>query len=146
EESNVELEAALDDANEARNAAQSSEQRLRLLDEASRILASSLDYEKTIAAAAQVAVPHFADWCAVDLAVDGEIRRLATAHVDPDKVRWALELAARYPVDPNVIRTGQPEIVPVVTEDMLVAGARDAEELKAFHDVGIYSVMVVPLV
>ena len=33
------------------------------------MLASSLDYETTVASAARLAVPTFADWCAVDLLV-----------------------------------------------------------------------------
>ena len=42
------------------------EERRRFLDEASRELASSLDYETTLATVARLAVPGFADWAAVD--------------------------------------------------------------------------------
>ncbi|MGH7621385.1 MAG: DUF4118 domain-containing protein, partial [Gemmatimonadaceae bacterium] len=66
EQLNVEAETATEDATEARNAAQASEERLRLLDDASRVLASSLDYQVTIATVARLAVPNLADWCAVD--------------------------------------------------------------------------------
>ena len=64
EESNVELEATTDDAKRARDSALAGEERLRLVDEASRVLTSSLDYETTVAAVARLAVPDFADWCA----------------------------------------------------------------------------------
>jgi K+-sensing histidine kinase KdpD len=92
EQSNVELEKTTEDAKRARDAALANEKRLRLVDEASRVLTSSLDYETTVAAVARLAVPEFADWCGVDLLVDGEIKRLAIAHVDPEKVRWAREV------------------------------------------------------
>ena len=152
EESSVELETAMEDANEQRNIAVANEERVRLLDEAGRILSSSLDYETTVAAVARLAVPKFADWAGVDLLVDGEIKQLAVAHVDPEKVAWARELNARYPGDPAaptgapaVIRTGQPQLISHVTDDMLVAGAVDDEHLRILREIGLYSVVIVPL-
>ena len=45
--------------------------RLRFLADASIELASSLDYEATLAKVARLAVPTFADWCAIDVVEDG---------------------------------------------------------------------------
>ena len=67
--------------------------RTEFLAEASAVLASSLDYEVTLAAVARLAVPQMADWCVVDMARrDGALNRLAVAHADPEKVAWAHEL------------------------------------------------------
>ena len=123
------------------------------LAEASRVLASSLDYQTTLASVAQMAVPNLADWCAVDVIEDDrEIRRLAVAHVDPSKVEWAKQLQQRYPQDhnaeyglPNVLRTGQPEIYPEIPDALLVAGARDEEHLQIMREIGFTSAMIVPL-
>jgi len=152
EESNVALAAASREAAVSRDAAVASEERLHLLDQASAALASSLDYETTVAAVAHLAVPHFADWCSVELLVDGTLRQIALAHADPERVKWAKALASKYPVDvdaptgaPQVIRTGQPSLVRDVTEEMLVAGARDEEHLRILREVGLYSVMIVPM-
>src|SRR5439155_21200888 len=72
----------------------------KFIADASVSLASSLDYETTLANLARLAVPEFADWCAIDMVQeDGSIRRLTVAHVDPAKVQWANELAAKYPPD-----------------------------------------------
>src|SRR3712207_7281086 len=50
------------------------------LGEATAILASSLDYEATLASVARLVVPRLADWCAVDLvADDGAFERVAVA-------------------------------------------------------------------
>jgi hypothetical protein len=50
----------------------------RLLSDSGRILASSLDYERTLREVAQLAIPELADWCAVDMpGPRGEIRRIA---------------------------------------------------------------------
>ena len=65
---------------EAERAAQ---ERLQFLGEASTLLASSLDVDATLTRVAQLAVPHFADWCAVDLLdVHGSVKRVAIAHDD----------------------------------------------------------------
>jgi len=129
------------------------EERLRFLVEASAILASSLDYNRTLENVAHAAVANIADWCAIDLArADGAIESAALAHIDPEKVRWAEELRARYPVDPNapagapnVIRTGVSEFYPEITDAMLAAVAKNDEELHLLRSVGYRSIMVVPL-
>ena len=82
EHANVELERALDVTNRARHDTTQQAERLRLLDQASSVLASSLDYGITVAAAARLAVPDFADWCSVDVLVGGEIKQLASSHIE----------------------------------------------------------------
>jgi hypothetical protein len=106
--------------------------RLLFLANASSELASSLDYQATLKSVAQLAVPRFADWCAIDLVDDGRLIRLAVEHVDPDKVRLAQEIAERWPSDPEsrtgaweVMRTGVSQLIPEVTEEMLLAGTMD---------------------
>ena len=78
---NAELEQRVD---EATVALQQRVAQLRLLDEASTILASSLEYETTLQSVARVAVPVLADWCSVDIVEDGRAPRgLAAAHTEP---------------------------------------------------------------
>jgi signal transduction histidine kinase/CHASE3 domain sensor protein len=125
----------------------------KLLSDASRVLASTLDYEKTLDAVARLAVGDLADWCAVDL-VEAERtpRQVVVAHIDPAKVKWARELNLRYPPDYNaptgvgqVIRTGQPEIYPEIPEELLAAGARDEEHLRIIRELQIRSALIVPM-
>ncbi|MCC7024749.1 MAG: PAS domain S-box protein [Thermomicrobiales bacterium] len=126
----------------------------RFLAEAGEVLATSLDVEATLASIASLAVPRLADWCAVHLVRDdGTVEQVAVAHVDPDRIDRALQLQERYPVDPEadqgvhqVIRTGQPELIPEITEEMLVAGAIDAEHLDILRRVGLTSILVVPMI
>jgi GAF domain-containing protein len=72
-------------------------------------------------------------------------------HSDP-QVAWAREFNRLYPTDPNgpygvpqVIRSGKPELVPEITDQMLELGARDAEHLRMLRGMGLTSVMIVPL-
>ena len=65
------------------------EESSRFLAEASAALAGVVDYESTLQKVANLAVPYFADWSAVDVADEGgTLRRLAVAHADPEKVSW----------------------------------------------------------
>ncbi len=127
---------------------------LRFLVEASRTLSSSLDYRETLTSMARLAVPRLADWCAVDvLEEDGSVNNLAVAHQDPEKVALARELQERYPPDPNapygvhqVLRTGQPALIPEIPESLLDESARDEEHRKMLHELGLKAFMIVPLV
>jgi PAS domain S-box-containing protein len=129
------------------------ERRAEFLSEASTTLASSLDYERTLRAVAQLAVPHIADWCAVDLlGPEGERIPVSVAHVDPAKLRLADELRVYEPrrADPErglglVLRSGEPLLYPRITEDMIRAAAVDERHLELLRAVGFASAAVVPI-
>jgi PAS domain-containing protein len=127
------------------------EQGYRFLAEASRVLAGSLDYEQTLRTVADLAVPQIADWCGVDLAVDEDrLQRVAVAHVDPARVALAHEMQERYPPQPGsvvfqVIASGEPQVFRDIPDEMLVATARDEDHLRIIRELGMRSVMVVPM-
>lgn len=129
------------------------ELRMRFLAEAGEVLASSLDYEQTLRNVAGLAVPLIADWCAVDLIdEDGDRTSVAVAHFDPARVELASRLRAYEPqeLDPDqglglVVRCGEPVLYPDITEEMLVAGAVNAEHLDLLHEVGFRSALLVPM-
>src|SRR3954471_17677416 len=80
--------SVIEDVTEAKEA----ELRQRFLAQAGSTLSSSLDYEETLQRVARLAVPGLADWCAVDVIdAGGRLDQVAVAHVDPDKVAFALE-------------------------------------------------------
>ena len=131
---------------------------LRFLAEASVVLASTDDYETTLAAVAKLAVPQVGDWCAVDLVapLSDDDRRGAAArraeHVDRAKVVLAEELHRRNPPragDPfgiaRVARTGRPELNAQVSEQQIDAGTADDDHATAVRTLGLRSSMAVPL-
>jgi PAS domain S-box-containing protein len=129
-------------------------QRMTFLAEASELLSSSLDYNLTLTQLTQLAVPGLADWCAIDMAgEDGEIVRLAVAHEDPEKVRWAYELQERYPPNPDdrfgvpqVLRSGEPEFLPEIPDEIIEEAIGDDAELRLIVDqLGLRSMICVPL-
>ena len=91
------------DIHEQKRAEESS----RYLAEASAALAGVVDYESTLQKVANLAVPYFADWSAVDVANDdGSLRRLAVAHQDPDKIAPGARVDAGVPARPASAERG----------------------------------------
>jgi serine phosphatase RsbU (regulator of sigma subunit) len=127
--------------------------RTEFLAEAARVLSSSLDYQQTLRNVAALAVPDIADWCAVDL-IDSEGCReqVAIAHVDPSKIEMAERLREYQPKQPDpsrglgkVLRTGEPELIPYISDELLVEGATDEQHLTLLRAVGLKSALVVPM-
>jgi PAS domain S-box-containing protein len=128
------------------------EAKLQFLADASIELASSLDYEATLKAFANLAVPQFADWCVIQLLQDGVLRPLAIAHPDVVLESRVHELQEKYPPDPDsprgayqVVRTGSTEFVPDITDAMLVMAARDEAHLDVLRELKFRSALQVPL-
>lgn len=138
----------------ARLEAEADQQRSAFLAEVSTALASSLDYESTLANVANLVVPFFADWCAIDLLQDNQfIHRVAVAHRDPMKVELGWEIHRRYPrhIDgaegvPKVLRTGKTEIVSEIPDAVLEMVAQDAEHLRILRELGLKSGIISPLI
>jgi PAS domain S-box-containing protein len=137
---------------EQRRIAEASERRAAFLAEAGAVLASSLDYEATLASVAQLAVPTFADWASVDLLDhSGSLRRVAVAHFDPGKVPFAYQFAERYPPreedpGPVALRTRQSVLIEDIPDELLEASARDEEHLRMLRELAPKSVIVAPMV
>jgi PAS domain S-box-containing protein len=121
--------------------------------EASRVLASSMDYAETLRRIAQLAVPQLADWCAVDvLGESGQIERVAVHHRDPASVALAEALDRDFhpTVDerwgvPDVIRTGHARIYEHIGERELAAYARDERHLELLRTLRARAAIIVPL-
>jgi PAS domain S-box-containing protein len=130
-----------------------SEHTARFLADASAALAVLVDFDSTLQKVTSLAVPHFADWASVDVLENGgRLRRVAVAHVDPNKVQLAHELHRRFPPDPsspsgvwNILRTGQAEMVPGITQDRLAAATKDEDLLGIIRELGLKSYVGVPL-
>ena len=110
----------------AEEATERARRRLTFLAEASRVLSSSLEFDVTLQRITELAVPMLADWCGVStLDADGQLSQVAIAHVDQGKIRWARELAERYPADPEseygayaVMRSRESLLMPVISQEI----------------------------
>jgi PAS domain S-box-containing protein len=129
------------------------EARLRLLADASALLASSIDFDATLAEVARLAVPQLADWAAVDLIEPaGSLRRLAIACADHALEERARELQSHYPpslqlpVGPgDAIHSGEAILIREITDEMREQAAVEEEHLRLIREMGLRSMIVVPL-
>jgi PAS domain S-box-containing protein len=129
------------------------EQANSLLADAGRVLAESLDYRITLNTVAHLVVPALADWCSLVVRnAEGELESLAVAHADPERERFAREMVERYPSvadaptgTATVVSTGQSEVYTEVSDELLAAVAHDEEHLALLREIGMRSVMIVPM-
>ena len=123
------------------------------LAEASNALASSLDYETTLANVVRLPIPYLADWCLVHILDEsGQVKPLAVAHADPAKAEEAKKLESRYPQNPNaslgppsVLRTGKSEFHPEISDSLLSEYSSDENHLSMLRQLRMKSIMVVPM-
>jgi GAF domain-containing protein len=133
--------------------ARRSAEQLSYLAGAGSVLEETLDYEEALRRFARYVVPAIGDWCAVHLVnAEGDFDLVAVAHEDPQKVELAREYHSRYPVDagatagiPVVVRTGVPELAPRIEPEMLRAAIADPEQVRRVEELGLRSVIIVPL-
>ncbi|MEH2285522.1 MAG: PAS domain S-box protein [Nostoc sp.] len=129
------------------------EEEQRFLAEASGILATSFDYETTLAGLARLAVPEIADWCLVDIICENQlVRRVAAAHANPGK-QELLEQLQNYPPDlaqtagvAEVIRTGKSQITDLISDEQMQGLSHNASHLKILQELNLTSGMSVPLI
>lgn len=125
----------------------------RILGDAGRELASSLDYEQTLQRVAQLAVPGLADWCGVSIVGSGEVlRQVAVAHSDPAMAAIGREWGERHPArldNPTgaaeVIRSGKPQMIAEINEAVLRHADATDDQLRLVREVGMRSIITVPL-
>lgn len=137
----------------ARQEAEAAERRSTFLAEASTMLASTLDYEKTLINISRLAIPTFADWCFVYLALEGkEISSALIAHSDPEKESLAQqveirpeELSGRTLPVVRVFQTGTPELFSYLSDDELRETVKNEEKFQALVQLGLRSAVVVPI-
>ena len=138
-------------------AEQALRERLSFLAEATALLTSSLELERTLESLTQLAVPLLADWCAISMLVEetGEIEQVVVAHQDPERKRWAQEMQARsrtimiddeFDLTARVIRTAEPVFLREVPQELLdEAVERDPNAAEALEHISIRSAITVPL-
>jgi hypothetical protein len=124
----------------------------KYLAQATAVLYSSLDPSTTLGTTASLLVPGLADWCAISLCEGDELKNVAVAHVDSEKVGLARDYQERYPTPRHapsgswrVIDTGESELHSEIADELLVRGAQDEQHLIFLRSLGMKSAMIVPI-
>jgi PAS domain S-box-containing protein len=141
--------AFIEDVSERKRAGDS----LRLLADAGRILSETLRGEETLAEAARLVVPRFADWCVIDLVTAaGGSERVVSLHADPERQPLMEELK-RFPppldrgsIQADVLRSGEPAFFPRRQPQDIEARLRGADHARCVALLAPRSILCVPLV
>jgi PAS domain S-box-containing protein len=132
-------------------------ERLSFLGEATALLTSSLELDRTLARLTELAVPLLADWCTISMLVEesGEIEQVVVAHQDPERRRWAedmrehsrtIRIDDEFDLTARVIRTGEPMFLREIPQELLdEAVRRDPNAARALEEISLRSAITVPL-
>lgn len=126
--------------------------RQRLLADAAAGFAELLDPDAVARSLATSTVGPLADMALVHLVEDDQVRLAAIACADPLLQPAAAEFFGRFPVSLDhpygagyVIATGEPQVLPRITDEMLRAVARDEAEADRIRQLVYDSGVIVPL-
>lgn len=131
----------------------SAERTAKFLAEAGEILGRSLDSEETLRAISALVVPHFADWCFIDLVEpDGAFRRIAVAH-PPGSGHEAIARRLQRSYAPKdaphgvsqTFARGESSVMNDVSVEVLIAMSRDDDHRDALLAMGIRCFVSVPM-
>ena len=120
---------------------------------ATQVLSEVVDYREMVERLAQVSVPVMADLCLIDIEdEDGQMRRMAAWHADPDKRALTEELRASYPPDPGgvhptmeVMRSGRSMWSADMDDEFLRSTSRDERHYAILKTLDFTSYVTVPL-
>ncbi len=128
------------------------EETLRFLARANELLVASLDWEPTLTAIAELAVPTLAGYLVIDLLdEDDELHWVVAVHADPEKTELVRELRGQYPPTLSThpiqvaLRTGEPQLLPDLQAEA-DAMAHDTRHARAIRKIANTSGLVAPLV
>jgi signal transduction histidine kinase len=127
-------------------------QRQHLLADVAGAIAWAPDAQVALRRVAELAVPHLADWCTVDvLESEATYRRLAVVHAES---RWRDHVGALlgpWTPDPSrrgvarVVRTGEREVAVDVSDAAALVPTGDAQHERLVAELGVASYVSVPL-
>lgn len=134
--------------------------RLLLVLDGSKRLAGAASARAALEELAELVLPALADWsCVVQRTEDGRLTIGATAHEEPSK-QDLLDRLGRITLDPAApegpsrpFRTGEPALYENITLEQLspsapewpIVGTRDPEHLHAIRELGLKSLLCVPI-
>ncbi|MFC4453928.1 ATP-binding protein [Deinococcus sonorensis] len=138
---------------EALQQARQLNEQLSFLAQASEVLSSSLNLDETLDSIARLMVPRLTDWCAIYLpAPDGLLHPVTVVHQDPSMVQFLRQFIERNPVHNSpdngtgrVFITGEPELVPVITDEMYDALPQSEDWKDDVRRLQLRSVITVPM-
>ncbi|HEY9425670.1 MAG TPA: PAS domain-containing protein, partial [Gemmatimonadaceae bacterium] len=134
-------------------AADSEQRWAAFMTHAAHVLASSLDFRKTVDNVLCLLVPQLADWCIAHvLNEENQLLEVAVAHADPVRNELLHEIVARYRLEPGhpflsgLLDPPRPVLLREVTDTLLRAELRDERIVQLVRALAPVSMIAVPLI
>lgn len=126
--------------------------RAALLAGAGGLGAPQASTEAALTGLSELVVPALADWACVHVREGGDLRLVAVSHQDPKRrarvrdllTRWSPRLDAPGGIG-EAIRSGEPQLHPYLTDDLLREYAWDAGHLRSLEELLLRSALCVPI-
>jgi PAS domain S-box-containing protein len=125
---------------------------LSYLNKATEELSQARDTRSALEQISRLIVPKFANWFSIDLFKNGKLEELVLSHEHPDMVNLARKYREAYPTDlsnnggaAQVIKTGIPSLIPVITPEMIRAAVKSPEQLELIKQMNLQSIITVPI-
>lgn len=124
-----------------------------LLANVSESLSASLDTRQIAERLVSLVTQGLSDWACVHLRNEpGAMELAALRHWTPEKQQSLVEILESFPVNPSdangpgrVMRTGKPELIPAIPDELLVANAKSPEHLEMIRQLPLSAALVMPL-
>ncbi len=156
------LERALlmEEVEKAREAAEIAQRRQEFMARVGELLGETLHYATRLDALAHLFLPTLADWATIDIrdtnyphTSPSQLTRLVVAHRFPEKEAVMREVQHRFPAEDTpdhasltVLQTGEPLLIPEITDEALEVSGLSAERLALVREIGIRSLLCMPLI
>ncbi len=138
----------------ALNQAETLNDQLAYLARASEVLSRSLSLDETLDSIARLLVPRLTDWCAIHLPSPDRqhLIPVTVVHQDEEMVSFLRDFIGRHPVETaadngsgRVFRSGLPELIPVITDEMYDALPQSEAWKAEVRRLQLRSVINVPM-
>jgi PAS domain S-box-containing protein len=115
-------------------------------------LAWARDTDTALDRISNIITSELANWFSIDI-IDGDVVSvLKVHHQDPELVKWGERFKQQNPVDLSVnyglaavLKTGKPDLAPVITYELLAQRISDPEKLQVLKMMNLQSVMIVAM-
>lgn len=118
------------------------------LGEATKILATSLDYHQALDNLTHFLIPRYADWGGITVITrEGNWERISALHKDPEKHKILVDNLEGLPKAVELIMENKRSLFrPQVTEDIVYSDSKDKHVAEIALKLGIKSSMIVPII
>ena len=128
------------------------ERLITYLNSAVKSIVTTRDTKTSLQRIADFVVPAFADWFTIDILQNEEFKLILLKHQDNEKIEWAKQYRKKYPFNLKaetgaaaVVKTGKPNFVPVLTDEMIDMGMPDPVQREEIKKIGLHSVIMAPM-